>query len=159
MQKAWLDKRTRGVCLSIASKGLAITGIDDRRYWNYIPTEESRWDYWNFCLIEVLEFWLELQNGQFFIIYLLDWLVKSKSIGAFSCRTSSKRFLIIFHFLFMSIKISSPWCMRIWNPATTCSCVPYELGGNLIGSSRGMRVLDYVRVLTTSGIRVFNFLM
>ncbi|KAJ6962497.1 hypothetical protein NC652_001224 [Populus alba x Populus x berolinensis] len=41
-KKAWLDKRTGGVCLSIASKGLAITGIDDRRYWNHIPTEESR---------------------------------------------------------------------------------------------------------------------
>ena len=42
LQKAWLDKRTGGVCLSISSKGLAITGIDDRRYWTYIPTEESR---------------------------------------------------------------------------------------------------------------------
>ena len=42
LQKAWLDKRTGGVCLSISSRGLAITGIDDRRYWNYIPTEESR---------------------------------------------------------------------------------------------------------------------
>ncbi|KAK9276482.1 hypothetical protein L1049_006016 [Liquidambar formosana] len=41
-KKAWLDKTTGGVCLSIAAKGLAITGIDDRRYWNHIPTEESR---------------------------------------------------------------------------------------------------------------------
>lgn len=41
-QKAWIAKRTGGVCLSISSRGLAITGIDDRRYWNYIPTEESR---------------------------------------------------------------------------------------------------------------------
>ncbi|KAJ6341859.1 hypothetical protein OIU78_009911 [Salix suchowensis] len=42
-KKAWLDKRTGGICLCIASKGLAITGIDDRRYWNHIPTEESRY--------------------------------------------------------------------------------------------------------------------
>ncbi|KAE9459571.1 hypothetical protein C3L33_08583, partial [Rhododendron williamsianum] len=42
LQKAWLDKSTGGVCLSISSRGLAITGIDDRRYWNHIPTEESR---------------------------------------------------------------------------------------------------------------------
>ncbi|KAK9284365.1 hypothetical protein L1049_023536 [Liquidambar formosana] len=28
-KKAWLDKTTGGVCLSIAAKGLAITGIDD----------------------------------------------------------------------------------------------------------------------------------
>ncbi|KAM5572592.1 F-box protein PP2-A12 [Rosa sericea] len=38
----WLDKSTGSACLSISSKGLAITGIDDRRYWNHIPTEESR---------------------------------------------------------------------------------------------------------------------
>ncbi|KAG5539705.1 hypothetical protein RHGRI_020047 [Rhododendron griersonianum] len=41
-KKAWLDKSTGGVCLSISSRGLTITGIDDRRYWNHIPTEESR---------------------------------------------------------------------------------------------------------------------
>ncbi|KAF5734835.1 F-box protein PP2-A12-like [Tripterygium wilfordii] len=41
-KKAWLDKSTGDVCLSISSKGLRITGIDDRRYWNHIPTEESR---------------------------------------------------------------------------------------------------------------------
>ncbi|KAG8659273.1 F-box protein PP2-A12 [Manihot esculenta] len=43
-KKVWLDKTTGGVCLSISSKGLAITGIDDRRYWNHIPTEESRFN-------------------------------------------------------------------------------------------------------------------
>ncbi|GLT90930.1 hypothetical protein SLE2022_088450 [Rubroshorea leprosula] len=41
-KKVWLDKSTGGVCLSISAKGLSITGIDDRRYWNHIPTEESR---------------------------------------------------------------------------------------------------------------------
>lgn len=41
-KEIWLDKRTGGVCLSISAKGLTITGIDDRRYWNHIPTEESR---------------------------------------------------------------------------------------------------------------------
>ncbi|XP_056173962.1 F-box protein PP2-A12-like isoform X1 [Syzygium oleosum] len=40
-KKVWLDKCTSRVCISIASKGLAITGIDDRRYWSHIPTEES----------------------------------------------------------------------------------------------------------------------
>lgn len=42
VQKAWLDKRSGKICLLISSYGLAITGIDDRRYWNRIPTEESR---------------------------------------------------------------------------------------------------------------------
>ncbi|XP_057976765.1 F-box protein PP2-A12 [Malania oleifera] len=41
-KRVWLDKSTGMVCLSISSKGLSITGIDDRRYWNHIPTEESR---------------------------------------------------------------------------------------------------------------------
>ncbi|KAK8579780.1 hypothetical protein V6N12_070086 [Hibiscus sabdariffa] len=41
-KKVWVDKNTGGVCMSISSKGLQITGIDDRRYWNHIPSEESR---------------------------------------------------------------------------------------------------------------------
>ncbi|XP_061337295.1 F-box protein PP2-A12-like [Gastrolobium bilobum] len=43
-KKVWLDRSTGKLCLSISSKGLSITGIDDRRYWNYIPTEESRFN-------------------------------------------------------------------------------------------------------------------
>ncbi|GAB4844431.1 hypothetical protein Ancab_037795 [Ancistrocladus abbreviatus] len=41
-KELWLDKKTGGVCLSISSKALTITGIDDRRYWNHIPMDESR---------------------------------------------------------------------------------------------------------------------
>ncbi|KAG7015612.1 F-box protein PP2-A12, partial [Cucurbita argyrosperma subsp. argyrosperma] len=41
-KKVWLDKHSGGVCLSISSMDLRITGIDDRRYWNRISTEESR---------------------------------------------------------------------------------------------------------------------
>ncbi|CAA2983154.1 F-box PP2-A13-like [Olea europaea subsp. europaea] len=39
----WIDKTTGGTYLSISSKAMAITGIDDRRYWNHIQTYESRW--------------------------------------------------------------------------------------------------------------------
>ncbi|GKB87670.1 F-box protein PP2-A13-like protein [Tanacetum coccineum] len=55
----WVDKRTGGVCLSIGSKALSITGIDDRRYWNYIPTDESR-----FHTIAYLQqiWWLEVEG-------------------------------------------------------------------------------------------------
>lgn len=28
--------------MSISARAMAITGIEDRRYWNWIPTEESR---------------------------------------------------------------------------------------------------------------------
>ncbi|KAG2681275.1 hypothetical protein I3843_11G136900 [Carya illinoinensis] len=59
-KKVWLHKSTGGVCLSISSKGLAITGIDDRRYWNYIPTEESR-----FGTVAYLQqiWWFEVDGG------------------------------------------------------------------------------------------------
>lgn len=43
-QEVWLDRITGRICMSISAKGMAITGIDDRRYWNWIPTEESRLD-------------------------------------------------------------------------------------------------------------------
>ncbi|KAE8723313.1 F-box protein PP2-A12 [Hibiscus syriacus] len=42
-KEIWLEKNKGGVCLSISSKALAITGIDDRRYWSHISTEESRY--------------------------------------------------------------------------------------------------------------------
>ncbi|XP_024028671.1 F-box protein PP2-A13 isoform X2 [Morus notabilis] len=41
-KEVWLDKSSGKMFLSISSKALRITGIGDRRYWNYIPTEESR---------------------------------------------------------------------------------------------------------------------
>ena len=51
MHRVWLHKRMGGVCLSIASKGLAIIKIGDWRYWNHIPIEESRWDLFNFLTL------------------------------------------------------------------------------------------------------------
>lgn len=42
LQQLWLDRGTGRVCMSISAKGLVITGIDDRRYWTWVPTEESR---------------------------------------------------------------------------------------------------------------------
>ncbi|KAI3724052.1 hypothetical protein L2E82_35817 [Cichorium intybus] len=41
-KEVWLDKVTGRVCLSISTKAMSITGIEDRRYWNWISTEESR---------------------------------------------------------------------------------------------------------------------
>lgn len=42
LQEVWLDRVTGRVCMSISAKALSITGIDDRRYWTWVPTEESR---------------------------------------------------------------------------------------------------------------------
>lgn len=44
LQELWLDRITGRVCMLISAKALAITGIEDRRYWNWIPTEGSRLD-------------------------------------------------------------------------------------------------------------------
>ncbi|CAD6249965.1 unnamed protein product [Miscanthus lutarioriparius] len=38
----WILKNKGGLCISISSKAMTITGIDDRRYWSHLATEESR---------------------------------------------------------------------------------------------------------------------
>ncbi|XP_072956200.1 F-box protein PP2-A13-like [Typha angustifolia] len=56
----WMEKSRGGICLAISSKALVITGIDDRRYWNHIPTEESR-----FHSVAYLQqiWWFEVVGG------------------------------------------------------------------------------------------------
>ncbi|KAL9231044.1 hypothetical protein vseg_006314 [Gypsophila vaccaria] len=58
--KVWLDKSTGGICMAISAKDLSITGIDDRRYWRRIPTDESR-----FSTVAYLQqiWWFEV-NGE-----------------------------------------------------------------------------------------------
>ncbi|XP_044473672.1 F-box protein PP2-A15-like isoform X2 [Mangifera indica] len=41
-KEVWIDRVTGRVCMSISAQAMAITGIEDRRYWNWISTEESR---------------------------------------------------------------------------------------------------------------------
>ncbi|KAL8244883.1 hypothetical protein R6Q59_011141 [Mikania micrantha] len=41
-KKVWLHKGTGKPCVLISFNGLSITGIDDRRYWSRVPTDESR---------------------------------------------------------------------------------------------------------------------
>ncbi|KAG2682857.1 hypothetical protein I3843_10G003800 [Carya illinoinensis] len=41
-KEVWLDRVTGRVCMAISARGMAITGIEDRRYWNWVSTEESR---------------------------------------------------------------------------------------------------------------------
>ena len=37
-----MDRGTGRVRMSISAKTMAITGTDGRRYWNWIPTDDSR---------------------------------------------------------------------------------------------------------------------
>nr|ACJ84444.1 unknown [Medicago truncatula] len=59
-KQLWLDRVTGRVCMSISAKGLSITGIDDRRYWTWVPTEESR-----FNIVAYLQqiWWFEVDGG------------------------------------------------------------------------------------------------
>lgn len=41
-KEVWLDRVTGRICMAISAKAMSITGIEDRRYWNWLPTEESR---------------------------------------------------------------------------------------------------------------------
>ncbi|KAI4372368.1 hypothetical protein MLD38_010609 [Melastoma candidum] len=89
-KEIWLDKGTGGVCLSISSKALTITGINDRRYWNHISTEQSR-----FNTVAYLKqiWWLEVDGelefpfpaGTYSIFFRLMLGKPGKRIGRCVC--------------------------------------------------------------------------
>ncbi|XP_057462749.1 F-box protein PP2-A12-like [Actinidia eriantha] len=91
-KKVWLDKSTGRLCLSISSTGLAITGIDDRRYWNRIPTEESR-----FGMVAYLQqiWWFEVDGevefpfpaGTYSLFFRLQLGRSSKRFGRRVCNS------------------------------------------------------------------------
>ncbi|KAK2987508.1 hypothetical protein RJ640_017245, partial [Escallonia rubra] len=82
--EVWLDKVTGRVCMSISAKAMAITGIEDRRYWNWTPTEESR-----FRIVAYLQqiWWFEVDGAVKFPfpadIYTLSFRIH---LGRFSKR-------------------------------------------------------------------------
>jgi len=93
-KKVWLDKNTGGISMAISAKGLTITGIDDRRYWNHLPSDESR-----FSTVAYLQqiWWLEI-NGELefpfpagkYSIYFLVQLGKTvKKYGRSHCITDN----------------------------------------------------------------------
>lgn len=40
--------------MSISARALSITGIEDRRYWNWIPTEESRFEILKLISVDIV---------------------------------------------------------------------------------------------------------
>lgn len=46
--------------MSISAKALSITGIDDRRYWTWVPTEESRFN----CVAYLQQIWWFEVDGE-----------------------------------------------------------------------------------------------
>ncbi|XP_042510240.1 F-box protein PP2-A13-like [Macadamia integrifolia] len=89
-KEVWLDKSTGGVFLLISSRALRITGIDDRRYWNHIPTEESR-----FRTVAYLHqiWWFEVEGevefsfpvGTYSLLFRLQLGRASKRLGRRIC--------------------------------------------------------------------------
>ncbi|XP_016457752.2 F-box protein PP2-A15-like [Nicotiana tabacum] len=48
-KEVWLDRVSGRICMSISSKAMSITGSEDRRHWNWFPTEESRFHVVAYC--------------------------------------------------------------------------------------------------------------
>ncbi|KAF3637372.1 F-box protein PP2-A15 [Capsicum annuum] len=42
IREVWLDRISGRICMSISSKAMLITNMEDRRHWTWFPTEESR---------------------------------------------------------------------------------------------------------------------
>ncbi|XP_031280527.1 F-box protein PP2-A12 [Pistacia vera] len=89
-KEAWLDKGSGKICVSISAKAMKITGIDDRRYWNHIPTEESRFhtvaylqQIWWYEAIGELEF--EFPPGSYSIFFRLQLGKASRRFGRRVC--------------------------------------------------------------------------
>ncbi|XWS37773.1 hypothetical protein CRYUN_Cryun19dG0073800 [Craigia yunnanensis] len=89
-KEVWLDKSSGKLCLSASAKALKITGIDDRRYWNHIPTEESRFEtvaylqqIWWFEVVGELEF--EFPPGTYSLFFRLQLGKASKRFGRRVC--------------------------------------------------------------------------
>lgn len=87
-----INMRTGGICLAVSSKAFRITGIDDRRYWNYISTQESR-----FQTVAYLQqiWWLEVEGdidfqfpaGTYNVFFRLQLGRSSKRCGRRICDT------------------------------------------------------------------------
>ncbi|KAL6004559.1 hypothetical protein ACLOJK_005114 [Asimina triloba] len=91
-KEVWLEKSTGAICMSISAKALSITGIEDRRYWNYIPTEESRFHQvaylqqtWWFEVDGELEF--QFPAGTYCLFFRLHLGRAAKRLGRRVCHS------------------------------------------------------------------------
>ncbi|KAM3325044.1 F-box protein PP2-A15 [Capsicum chacoense] len=48
-KEVWLDRISGRICMSISTKAMLITSGEDRRHWNWFPTEESRFHVVAYC--------------------------------------------------------------------------------------------------------------
>ncbi|XP_042394401.1 F-box protein PP2-A13-like [Zingiber officinale] len=88
----WLEKNRGGICMSISSKALLITGINDKRYWKYLPTEESRFNTvaylqqtWWFEVAGEIDFFFPV--GTYSMFFQLHLGLPSKRFGRRICNS------------------------------------------------------------------------
>ncbi|KAM3205415.1 F-box protein PP2-A15 [Capsicum annuum] len=48
-KEVWLDTISGRICMSISSKAMLITSSEDRRHWNWFPSDESRFQVVAYC--------------------------------------------------------------------------------------------------------------
>lgn len=89
-KQVWLDKSSGKMCICISYKALRITGIDDRRYWNHLSSEESRFQtiaylqqIWWFEVVGELEF--EFSPGTYSFFFRIQLGKPSKKFGRRVC--------------------------------------------------------------------------
>ncbi|MCD7448210.1 hypothetical protein HAX54_039565 [Datura stramonium] len=85
----WMEKN-RGICVCISWKELKITGIEDRRYWSHISSDESR-----FSTIAYLKqiWWVEVEGnlefefpaGNYSLFFRLQLGKTSRRLGRRIC--------------------------------------------------------------------------
>lgn len=85
----WMEKN-RGICVCISWKELKITGIEDRRYWSHISSDESR-----FSTIAFLKqiWWVEVEGnlefefpaGNYSLFFRLQLGKTSRRLGRRIC--------------------------------------------------------------------------
>ncbi|XP_010523723.1 PREDICTED: F-box protein PP2-A13-like [Tarenaya hassleriana] len=91
-KELWIGKNTGRLCLSISSKALRITGIDDRRYWSHIPTDESRFQ--SVAYVQQIwwfevggEFEIQFPSGTYSLFFRVQLGRTSKRLGRRICNS------------------------------------------------------------------------
>ncbi|VVB06452.1 unnamed protein product [Arabis nemorensis] len=92
IKELWIDKNTGRLCVSISSKALRITGIDDRRYWSHIPTDESRFH--SVAYVQQIwwfevggEFEIQFPSGAYSLFFRIQLGKTSKRLGRRICNS------------------------------------------------------------------------
>ncbi|CAN8254077.1 unnamed protein product [Cochlearia groenlandica] len=91
-KELWINKNTGRLCLSISSKALKITGINDRRYWTHISTDESRFKSVSYVQqiwwFEVRgEFEIQFPSGTYSLFFRVQLGKTYKRLGRRICNT------------------------------------------------------------------------